>query len=197
MKRLLCVLMVLGISGAAMAQGVSLGIKAGANFSNTNFSGSGLTLTPDGLTSFHGGLYLKASINDKIAIQPEFLYSMQGFSITSGGTTLKDTYTYLQIPVLFKYNVVPAFNFHFGPQYAILMKAEETLGSTTTDIKDQLKSGDFGIVFGLGFDLPVGFNGGVRYVLGTTNIDNTGSNSGATAKNTVIQLYIGMKLFGN
>ena len=174
----------------ALAQGFSFGLKAGLNFSKEVVNGSGITLNTDNITSFHGGVYGKIMVTPNFGIQPELLYSGQGGTVSSGGVTSTSKFAYLNIPVMLRYNIVPAFNLQAGPQIGFLMSAT----SNGTDIKSQLKSTDFGLGFGLGVDLPVGLNFAARYVIGLSDIQATSTS--ATLKNTVIQISIGYKLFG-
>jgi hypothetical protein len=77
-----------------------------------------------------------------------------------------------------------------GPQFSFLTKAEvENAG----DVKDQLKNNDFGLAFGAGLHLPLGFNAGVRYVLGFTDISDV---SGESIKNRTFQIYLGWTILG-
>ena len=175
----------------ALAQGFSFGVKAGLNFAKEVVNGSGVTINTDNITSFHGGVYAKIMFIPNFGIQPELLYSGQGGTVSSGGITSTDKFSYLNIPVMLRYNIVPAFNLQAGPQLGFLLSAT----SNGTDVKSQLKSTDFGLGFGLGVDLPMGLNFAARYVLGLSDLPATNSTS-ATIKNTVFQISIGYKLFG-
>ncbi|CAN5121533.1 porin family protein [soil metagenome] len=192
MKKVLFVILVSAFTTASFAQGVSGGIKAGVNFANLTSSGSGFSGSADAITSFHGGVYLTAMLSEKIGIQPELLYSMQGTQITLNSTNIKSKTSYINIPVLLRVNIVPTFNIHAGPQIGLLLSAEDNNG---TSFKNDLKSTDFGLAFGAGFDLPVGFNGGIRYTLGLSDLNAT-TQSGFTTKSTNFQIFVGWKLFG-
>jgi hypothetical protein len=194
-KTIITVLSMLFVSSLAFSQGLSGGIKAGLNFANQNFESSGLSLNPDGRTGFHGGVYLTAMFTEKFGIQPEVYYSMQGSKFSVLGSTFETKVDYVSIPVLFRYNVTSFLNLHAGPQFGLLLKAEQSVGSTTDDIKDDLKSGDFGAAFGVGVDLPMGFNTGLRYVQGFSNIDDTATGDDKLT-NKMFQLYVGYRLFG-
>ena len=175
------------IMTGAMAQGVSFGIKAGLNLAKESASGSGITINSDNRANFHGGVYLKAMLTPNFGIQPELLYSGQG----GGSGSNSDKFAYLNIPVMFRYNIVPMFNIQAGPQLGLLLSAS----NNGQDIKGQLKSTDFGAAFGIGVDLPMGLNFAARYVLGFSDIQATPV-SGITVKNQVIQISVGYKLFG-
>lgn len=192
-KITLPIIIVMTVITGAWSQ-VSFGIKAGVNIANEAVSGSGITISPSSVAGFHGGIYLHAKFG-KFGLQPEAYYSMAGAKVTSSGVKDQVKTNYISVPILLRYNVTDFINLHAGPQFGILMSAKETFNGTTSDIKDQIKSGDFGLAFGIGFDLPMGFNGGVRYVAGMSNIDKS-SSSGTKTKNNIFQIYLGMRLFG-
>jgi len=196
MKKFILLLSVISfIAFTGFGQGLSGGIKAGVNFSNESYSSSSITFTPDGLVGFNGGLYLKAMLTEKIGIQPELLYSVQGSTITLFNTKVDNKYSYLNIPVLFRYNIIPLINVHAGPQLGINLSADQKSGGNSASFKNDVNTADFAVAFGAGFDLPVGFNGGIRYNLGLSNTAKNATN-GETAKHTVFQIYVGMRLFG-
>jgi hypothetical protein len=194
MKKILLGTLFVMITATAAWSQVTVGLKAGINIAKESVSGSGITLSADNVVGFHGGAYLHAKFG-KFGVQPEAYYSMTGSKFTFSGATDQIKTNYLSVPILLRFNVTDFFNIHAGPQFGILLSAKETSGGTTTDVKNQVKSGDFGLAFGAGFDLPMGFNGGVRYVAGMSNIDAS-SSSGSKTKNNVIQVYVGFKLFG-
>lgn len=194
-KLFLTALFIVAASSFSLAQGVSFGLKAGVNFANQTIETSSISLSPDGRTGFHGGVYLTGMVTEHFGIQPEVYYSMQGSEFNVGNTTTKINMDYLSIPVLFRYNITDFFNIHVGPQFGIVMKAETKSGSNTADFKDDVKSADIGGAFGAGVDLPFGLNGGLRYVQGFSNISNDDSND-SKLKNKMFQIYIGYRLFG-
>ncbi len=195
-KLLSAVLLIVSISTASFAQGVSFGIKAGVNFANQSYEDSNFSLSPNGRTGFHGGVYLTGMLTDNFGIQPEIYYSMQGSEINILSTNTKVNVDYLSVPVLLRYNITDFFNLHVGPQFGFVMKAETKTGNTTADFKDDIKSADIGGAFGAGVDLPFGLNGGVRYVLGFSNISNDDSSDDTKIKNKMFQIYLGYRLFG-
>ncbi len=180
MKKILLFTMIfVGAYSFSNAQ-VSGGIKGGLNFANVDVDGD-----PDGKTGYHVGAFLNIGFAG-ISLQPEFLYSVKGaedFDLT-----------YIEIPILLKKNFAKVVNVHLGPQFGILTKAEADFGSGSQDIKDGIKGSDLSVVFGAGVDLPMGLSGGLRYVLGLSDIDD--DFLGTEIKNKTFQLYIGYKLFG-
>jgi len=181
-------------ASAVSAQGVELGLKGGLNFANQKFEGSGFSISPDARTGFHGGAFLTLFVTDNFALQPEFLFSIQGSKFDFGGFgEISNTFNYVNIPILLRYNPVDIFNIHAGPQVGLLMSAVSEFDGSKEDIEG-VKSSDIGFAFGAGVDLPLGLVGGVRYVMGLSNISED-SGDGESLKNNVFQIYVGYKLF--
>src|SRR5690554_2149585 len=198
-KLVLSALAVCALSGSAFAQQeVKFGPKAGVNFANlSNFDNSEMK------TGFHVGAVAEIKFNDKFSIQPELLYSAQGTKFPINNSEVKLNNDYINIPIMAKYYIVDGFSVEAGPQVGFLTKAEleGTFGNLTgtTDIKDNVKSVDFGVNFGLAYDLPNGFFANARYNLGLAkvyedvNVFNNTTVSFSDAKNSVIQVGVGYK----
>lgn len=174
MKKIFAILLLLIGSTAVQAQ-ISLGIKAGANFSDLD--GSSGTSTR---TGFHAGAILELKYNN-FAIQPELLYSMQGAKVTYAGAKDIDL-SYVTVPVLAKYYILPdTFSIEAGPQFAFLV--DDNLENT---FKSQ--SFDFAAVGGVGLNITKSFFAQAHYVVGLTEVSTN-----ASVKNRVIQLSLGYK----
>ena len=189
------ILIVVALFAAAnvSAQGVELGLKGGLNFANQTFESANFSVSPDARTGFHAGAFLTLFVTDNFAIQPEFLFSVQGSKFDIGGFgEISNTFNYVNIPILLRYNPVDIFNIHVGPQVGLLMSAVSEISGTKQDIED-LKSTDLGLAFGAGVDLPFGLVGGVRYIMGISNISDDAS-ADDSLKNNVFQVYVGYKL---
>lgn len=170
------------------------GAKAGVNFSDIK--------GPDvesfnGLTSFHIGAVAELPLSDTFSVQPELQYSAQGSEYDEGeGYGGKTKVNYLNVPVMGKYYLGEGFSVEAGPQVGLLVSAKEEDNfageSEEYDIKDELKSIDIGLNFGLGYRLENGLNFGARYNLGLTDFnDSEQRDSGAEYKNSVIQVSVG------
>jgi hypothetical protein len=191
-KIVLAVIAVLSLT-YTQAQEVQFGAKAGVNFANlTGDDADGA----DARTSFHVGAVAEIKINEKFSVQPELLYSSQGASTKDKfeGITFESTLKldYINVPIMAKYYVADSFSLEVGPQIGFLVaaEAEYSMGgeSETEDIKDQLKTVDFGLNFGLGYKLDNGINFGARYNFGLSNI---GEDSDSDLKNSVFQISVG------
>lgn len=200
-KIFLSVLAVVALSLQAQAQtpDFKLGAKAGVNFANLS------NAEFDGKTAFHVGVVGEFFINDKFSVQPEILYSRQGAKLKNNlyefneSFESKITLDYIHIPIMAKYNLWEGLNVQFGPQVGFLTKAEEdftnTLAGVTTtgvqDIKNDANKVDFGLNFGLGYELGMGVFFDARYNLGLTNVNK--KNELFDYSNRAIQLSVGYK----
>jgi len=197
-KLVLAAIAVFAIGNSAFAQQeVKFGPKAGVNFSNI----SGLD-NAEMKTGFHVGAVAEIKFNEKFSIQPEVLYSAQGAKFTYNNSEVKWNNDYINIPIMFKYYLVDGFSVEAGPQVGFLTKAEQegTFGgyTGTSDVKDNYKSVDFGVNFGLAYDLSSGLFVNARYNLGLSKIgeDYKIGNitfEAADHKNSVVQVGLGYK----
>jgi hypothetical protein len=107
-------------------------------------------------------------------------YSMQGGKYESseyipGGNYGKSSRTsrlnYLNFPVLFRYRKARhGFFAEAGVQPGLLLSAKDK-GTTTTDIKDEVKKFDVGIPVGAGYKFKNKFGVGLRIIPGLININ--------------------------
>jgi hypothetical protein len=164
------------------AQGIGIGIKAGANFANQDIKDINIKTATD----FLFGAYLNINFSDKFGITPEVLYSAYG----STWDEVKVDLDYVSIPLMLRYKPIKLLSLEAGPQFSFLTKAKV---ENTGDVLDQLKNNDFGLAFGAGIHLPLGINAGARYVLGFTNINDVSSES---IKNRTFQIYLGWTILG-
>jgi hypothetical protein len=164
------------------SQGVGVGIKAGANFANQAVE----DIDIKSATDFHVGAYVNINFSDKFGLTPEVLYSAYG----SEWDNVRVDFDYISLPVMLRFKPIPLLSLEAGPQFSFLTKATvEDIG----DVKDQLKSNDFGLAFGAGVHLPLGFNVGARYVLGFSDISDVSEES---IKNRTFQIYLGWTILG-
>lgn len=164
------------------AQGVGVGIKAGANWANQDVT----NVDMKSITDYHVGAYVNVNFSEKWGITPEVQYSAYG----SEWDNVKVDLDYVAIPVMLRFKPISLISLEAGPQFSFLTKANiENVG----DVTDQLKSNDFGLAFGAGVHLPLGFNAGARYVLGFSDISEVSTES---IKNRTFQIYVGWTIFG-
>lgn len=157
------------------------GLKGGLNISGVHVQNSS---SPDPKPSFHLGALAHIHITKYFALQPEMMYSGQGFKQTIVNTDYKYNLHYINIPVLAQFMVGDGFRLETGPQLGILAAARQRVGGTSTGIKDNYKPVDFGWVVGAGYIFPSGFGVDARYNLGISNINDV---SATNVNNRVFQ----------
>ena len=150
---------------------IAFGVKAG--YINSNFTGDFPSPTANG--SFYIGGLVDFHVTEAFHVQPELLYSIEG---------AKDAkINYLRIPIMAKYYVANGFNLQAGPEVAFKAGGDDS-------IKDSVKSVDFGLGIGAGYELSSGLMFDARYNLGLNNIDNSGS---GTVKNVSFNIGLGYR----
>lgn len=168
-----------GLTGAGFKAGL---VMAKATGDNIDAIEADAGVDASYLMGFAVGGFIEYSFSPSFAIQPEILYNTKGVKFEEGDVSEKITLTYMQIPVLLKFNIPTAGNFdpfiYAGPSVGILLSANDKLEGTTDDydedIKDFFKSTDFSAVLGVGAGIPMGTSGQLsvefRYDLGLTNV---------------------------
>ena len=172
---------------------VNFGAKAGVNFAD--ITGDDLD-SFTGRTAFHIGFVAEIMITETFAFQPEIMYSAQGsdYEESFEGETFtgEAPIDYINVPLMAKLYVGEGgFSVEAGPQVGFLMSAKFKEDGEEVDIKDDLKSTDFGVNLGLGYKMESGLNFGARYNLGLSNANDSDIDDGAEYKNSVIQVSVG------
>lgn len=91
---------------------IYFGFKAGLNLcSITNSDQDGVSSST--LVGFHVGVLGEFMFGDKLAFQPELLYSTQGVKLDFDGDKGDIKMDYVTIPVMAKYYVVDSFSVEF------------------------------------------------------------------------------------
>jgi hypothetical protein len=194
MKKLALVLLAgMSIATAANAQ-FQFGIKAGANFSTVNGSAEPNAST---MAGFNGGVYFKLPLTGHLSIQPELLYSGQGFEDNGGGENDKQHFNYFNIPILLKYTHFSGLFVEAGPQFGVLTSATYKSGGVNGDDKSYYNSADLSLAVGVGFKIPTTpLSIDARYNLGLSNIENSSGTGGiGSIRNGSFQIGLMLKLW--
>lgn len=128
-------------------------LSAGANASQVNgdklagFDKFGLNL----------GAGIRRNISQKAGIQLEFLYSEKGSrDVVSPSNPIPDTlfqFNYIDIPIVYTYNVYPKLNVELGIFNSIRTKASYSDFVNTYDRESIIRSTDHGVVGGINYQL--------------------------------------------
>lgn len=179
----------------------AIGIKAGPNFSTID-ANSSFGENYRNRAGFHGGAFVLVK-GGKIGVQPEVIFSQQGSKVRIDTKNFESNFSYVNIPIMLKLYTIAGINIQAGPQFGFITTAEAPVvdqlspdGYSVEDVKDKMKSSDFSLGLGLGWDLPFGLTVDARYNLGMSNIfdKDAAAQRPLEAKNQVFQLSVGYKL---
>lgn len=191
MKKLLLVIVAFVLTSSVQAQTeITVGPKFGWNITNiSNMSDSKNKM------SINLGGFAEFKFNDYFALQPELLYSRQGFRAKDDGVKVKTRVNYLNIPILAKFYVLDGLSVDLGPQlgFALNGKTKSKHGGTTVKHKiTNINTCDISFAIGASYEYEQ-FVLSARYNFGLTNVwdkDVVGENN----KNHVFQLSVGYRL---
>ncbi len=166
------------------------GIKGGYNMSSVSFDGTSET---DKLHGYHIGIYGESYIGNYLSIQPEIMYSKQGYKIIDQSGTYTQKLDYINVPLMLKLYPVKSFFLEAGPQIGFSISHKETFDSGfilyDTEKEFEPNNFDWGVNVGAGFKSDSGLSLGVRYHLGQNDIYDEDK-----PKNRVWQLYVALEL---
>lgn len=187
---------------SALAQEIRLGVKGGVNIADV---GGDIGEELESRTTFAVGGVGSIAVAPGFAIQPEVLYTQKGGHDEEDDLDVK--LAYIQVPVLATYTIPIeesriAPRLFAGPAVAFKLSCDLSNGGEV-DCDDALeeeglevKSVDFGVVFGGGVDVAVGRGAAtaeVRYDLSLTDLTDTITDGleAADGGNRVIQFLVG------
>jgi opacity protein-like surface antigen len=154
------------------------GLRGGAsffNFGGDNASGNDY----NNRIGYHVGLYNSFFIGNSFAIEPGVFYSVKG---TQNDDLLNSraVLNYVDIPVLLRIYLTEGLNVFAGPQVSFLATSRfegDLFGSTVGFDTESVSNSDYGVLMGLGYNLPKGlnlqaaYNYGLNPVFKNSNID--------------------------
>jgi hypothetical protein len=186
MKKLSLFVSLTLLSAIVMAQDrTNIGIKAGLNVADVSVQPQ--NFDKGSRLGFHGGLLAHIHLSPEWGVQPEVLYSNQGFEDRTNNSEWK--LNYLNVPVMVQYMFDNGFRIQAGPQVGFLLDAKVKDANEVghLDVSQDLKKVDAGVGLGLGYLSYSGLGIEGRYNLGLTNINAVGTNE---LKNRVFQVSL-------
>ncbi len=187
MKKILLFAAVAGLSFTAVqSQNIRFGVKGGVNFSSVN--GDDFK-EADGVTGFHIGAVAKIGFTELLALQPELLFSAQGYSVDTPWDDVQVRLGYITLPVMADFTIVEGLSLQGGPQFGFnVVNGYKFDGEDWEEFEDDEgpETFDFGVGIGAQYVLPFNLFFQARYVIGVTDIDKD-----AKGKNSVISLSAG------
>ena len=165
------------------------GIKGGLNYATVTKGDFEDGLDPR--TSFYIGFVSEIPlVANAISLQPEMLYSRQGFenNFVLLGTDYKEEYQvdYINIPVLLKLHVGNTLSFEVGPQFGLKINEKVVRNNSEVEV-DNINAFDTALAGGVSLNFKEFFISG-RYTYSLNEIIED-SNS----KNSVFQIGAGFR----
>jgi hypothetical protein len=109
----------------------------------------------------HLGGFVNLGITENFMVEPQLLFSMKGAK--GSGDDLR--MNWIEVPIWARYELASGLNFSAGPFVGILLSAD-----AGQDVKDSFKSTDFGLGFGVGYQMEGGLGFHLNYSAGLANI---------------------------
>ncbi|MGA2361152.1 MAG: porin family protein [Candidatus Aminicenantales bacterium] len=202
MKRFLIVSLAVLFTAALLPQtaAAGVGLKGGYAWSNLKFTGATDIPPLQDIKNPVGGVFFDIGLG-LFSIQPEVLYIRQGARMEVLPDWMETRVDYIQVPLLLKIDIIPgpiSPMIYGGPYgaYRLSAKGVSDIGgvSTSTDIKDQIKTTDYGVVFGGGIDFKLGLvklSAEVRYNLGLANVAKD-PDPGMSVKTKSLMVLVGI-----
>lgn len=176
---------------AVQSQSVRFGTKAGVNFASVN--GDDFD-NADGVTGFQVGAVAKIGITELLAIQPELIFSAQGYSY-SGDDDLTVRLGYVNLPVMVDFTLAEGLSLQGGPQFGFnVVSGYKFDGQDNEDFEDEegINTLDLGVGIGAQYILPINLFFQARYVIGFTDVyEELDGGVQPEGKNSVISLSLG------
>ena len=142
-------MLVVAATTLGFSQQVKFGVKGGVNVTDLNGAENGLMNGVNTLNvGFNVGAFVEYKVQDKLYVQPELQLSTQGASSDHYGydgysnTEKRVNLTYLNLPVMVKYEVANKLKLEVGPQFGYALagnvKYDETGTINNVNLKQNL-----------------------------------------------------------
>ncbi|NOX86308.1 MAG: PorT family protein [Chlorobi bacterium] len=196
MKKLIVIsVFCLLITGLRAQTDIYFGVKAGLNLSSQKVDNpvASYTMRP----GFNGGVLFYFGFPNFI-LQPEVLFSSQGSNIKFNDERLYTVFSYVSIPIMFKYVLKQGISFEAGPQIGFLLCNKSNYHPIANQKFDEqyyttaYKTTDFLLSFGIGWESKKNWMVDIRYSLGLTSINNY--DGIPDTKNRVLSINVGYKI---
>ena len=188
--KFLSIIALMLISSSLFSQGITFGLKAGANMGKID----GQSFDNEYNLGYHVGAFVTLG-SGKWSIQPEVLFNQVNTDTASDFNQITQLHDvgqiqlrYLSIPIMLNYNLSNILAIQAGPQFGILIDKSKNL---VQNGQDAFKSRDFSLAAGLQLKVAK-FRVYGRFVGGLTDLNNL--NNKDTWNVQMIQLGLGFAL---
>lgn len=141
------------IQPTAFSQNFKLNLSAGLNFSQVN----GDKLAGFNKIGLHAGAGISRYLKNNQSIGFELIYSEKGSKdVVSNADPIVDTlfkFNYIEIPIIYQYQLKPKLNLQLGAYTAVNIKAVYNDGLEDYDVSNQIYNLDYGLLAGLSYEL--------------------------------------------
>jgi hypothetical protein len=203
MKKIIILLLAIGLTGSVSAQLPAFSIGPKIGFNTTKLSTDASTIKSELKSNFQFGLFVR--VGNKVYFQPEANYVTKG-GLLKGENEAGDpisqevTLKTLTIPVLLGVKIIDlkAASIHLvaGPvaSFALSKKLSVTDPSDSWPVSstDDFKTATWAIQAGAGIDVLI-FTFDIRYEIGLNNIYD--GEQDFSVKNNLLNISLGLKLF--
>src|SRR5665213_1892321 len=185
--KLLSIIALMLISSSLFSQGITFGLKAGANMGKID----GQSFNNEYNLGYHVGAFVTVG-SGKWSLQPEVLFNQVNTDTATDFNQITQLHNvgqiqlrYLSIPIMLNYNLSNILAIQAGPQFGILIDKSKNL---VQNGQDAFKSRDFSLAAGLQLKVAK-FRVYGRFVGGLTDLNNL--NNKDTWNVQMIQLGLG------
>ncbi|QNF35382.1 outer membrane beta-barrel protein [Adhaeribacter swui] len=171
-------------------QRVHYGFKVGLNYANMNFNkGYPTPATPVKASwrpGFLLGFFLEVPLPYNFSLQQEYLYTQ--INGTHQGLQTQYGHSYLSLPLLLKYRLLPKVVIMAGPQFELLIAAQEKANGQTTNTTHETEERSIGFTAGLGFRVSKFLSLNARFMHGFNHIGITQRTNALEYKYELLQI---------
>jgi Outer membrane protein beta-barrel domain len=190
-RKLIVLPALLILSTGIYAQGLKLGVKAGASMNKI----TGKTFKEQFTFGYQIGGFAEIKLSNKLGVQPELLFGQVNLDTSSSFSSIYEfnnvsniQLKYISIPILLNYKLTPGITLQAGPQFGIVSDRNKTLLKNGAEA---FRNGDFSMLGGVQIKL-MNFRIYGRYAIGLSNLDNIGDKD--KWKSQSIQFGVGFTL---
>lgn len=173
------------------------GIKGGINLAWQSSPGNQANVVVKNVIGINAGGYCNYFLYRQVALQGELLASSRGSHWKDFYNNMKDIVTYVDMPLMFKYQPHKFFNLYAGPvaSYRINAVQKDIEAGAKSEIKDYYRTFEFSVTGGAEINFPAHINLDVRFIYGlspaTTHVEYVDP-----WYNNYVQVSVGYRLKG-